>query len=95
MRNQVATAHRLSSNRDCIVSRDPGGAGRSADCRIVETMGVAEAFLCEPVDVGRLCILTAVTAHPGDAVILTGAPEDVWAVDGQAEQRHYGEKDSG
>ena len=95
MRNLVAAAHRLDSKGDRVVPGDPGGAGGSADGRIVETMGVAEAFLCQPVDVGRLCVLAAVAAHPGDAVVLAGDPEDVRAVGSVRGQRHQDKKDSG
>ena len=57
--------------------RDPGRAGRGADCAVVETVQVTETFLGQLIDVWGLGVLGSVTTDPLDAVVLAGDPKDV------------------
>ena len=91
--NRVAASHGLSPDRDRVVSRDPGRSRRSAHRGIVEAVGIAKAFLCELIDVRRLRVLRAVTADPGDAVVLAGDPENVGPVGGQRSGENGEKKD--
>ena len=79
-RDGVAATHVLGSHGGGITSHEDGGASHGADGGVGVSGSEAGSAGCQGVEIGGLSLLVAIATEPMGGVVLSGDPEDVWAV---------------